>query len=276
MSYALENAQKRDKDSGSQKQPSVLLRAAAGVLDLMTLEMPPEDPLEKHQWNHAITGELGKIFEGRLSSSEKAIFKASQENGQDVEEAERLREKYQDIVIEQAPYLGWRLLESDVVRLILARWCDEDSKGLEKLARFFEGIRRYAEVKRNRASLPFVEQEWYQTRKNAFREIRALQKKMSAQFMIGNEQNTTLKAAEKATSAIHNEIVGNPLVYRYLSENLRSFLDYLAQASLAAVFVTRQITPGVVLTGWFDYQGCTPDDKSRQIISRLGSRKRRR
>jgi hypothetical protein len=182
-----------------------------------------------------------------------------------------LYDKLDEVLIEQTAALGWRVCLSSLVMARIAWWSDNDAGGIEKLRKFTTALNRHAEVKRGKARLPFTEQEWPQTRKNALAEITVLQKGLSTQVAIGKQCST----ATQTSDLIRAEITAKPLTYRYLSSNLLSFVDYLEKHSLLLVFVTRQISPGTILNGWFDYQGSTADDKSRQIISRPASQKRR-
>ncbi len=186
------------------------------------------------------------------------------------EEYKLLTAKFEEVIIEQAVYLGWRIYQSSVVLKRIASWIDDEPDGMRKLERFNQAIIRHATVKRGTARLPFTESEWHQSRKNALEEIKALRRKLTSQFALrGQEPNL-----DQANSAISSEITAHPRAFQYLSENLSSLMDYLSkQGELSAAFVAGQVTPGVLIDGWFDYQGSTPDEKSRQFISRTRKKK---
>jgi hypothetical protein len=243
----------------------------------MAIDFPANDPQQWELENSCVTAELMRVFLGRLSRTEKDLWIAmnDDEAKSDSQEGASLYRKFDDALIEQATALGWRIYLSSVVRLRLSQWSDHEWEGVERLKRLNAAIIRHAEVKRGMVRLPFTEPEWPQTWKNALREIKALKKRLSSQVALGNEQPTVAEAAANASRAIRAEIAAKPTTYQYLSANLFSFIDYLERHSLGPVFVTGQITPGTVLGGWFDYQGSTADDKSRQIISRIASQKRR-
>ena len=248
--------------------------AVAGYLDLMSFEFPTDDPHERESRSNCLNAETLRILLGRLSPTEAQLFASMRHNPEEKRDPRmeaRIWDKYDDVLIAQAAALGWRMYESYLVLARIAKWSDSDCNGVKTLKRFNEAIERHAKVKRNIARLPFTESEWYQTRKNAIQEIKALQKKLSAQVVTRNRPPypTTLYRTIRA------EIADMPLAYRYLSSNLTSFMDYLERESILTVrFATNQTTPADVVNGWFDYQGSTADGKSRQIISRIGRRKR--
>ena len=249
--------------------------ATAGCLDLMSFEFPTDDPQEKESRSVCINMETLRIFRGRLSPAEAQLFASMRHNPEEKrdppKEEARIWDKYDDVLIEQAAALGWRLYESPLVLARIAKWSDFVWNGIEKLKRFNEAIERHAEVRRHMAQLPFTEPEWYQTRKNAFQEIKALQKKLSAQVAARNR----LPNPATLYATIRAEIADMPLAYRYLSSNLTSFMDYLERESILTVrLATNQTTPANVVNGWFDYQGSTADGKSRQVISRIGRQRR--
>ena len=253
-------------------------RAAEGLFDLMSLTFPADDPQELEEQGFCVTTELIRLYEERLSRAEQDLWTAMLRNaevGPNPQVEASLWRKFNHLFIEQVAALGWRMCLSSLLLSRLARWSYYEWEGLERLEKFNAGISRYAEVKRGKARLPFTEQEWPQTRRNALREIKALQKRLSAQLGAGIEQPTVAKAAANASSVIRIEIDAKPTTYRYLFSNLLSFLDYLESHALGPVFVIGGISPGTVLNGWFDYQSCAAEDKSRQIISRIGSQKRR-
>jgi hypothetical protein len=256
------------------RQSLIIQGAEAGTLDLMSFDFPPHDPEEREILGRCVSIELLRILRARLSPPELGLVTSLNTNAEvsapfSPEEAQ-LYNKLDEVLIEQTSALGWRIHLSSLMMARFACWCDNDVEGIEKLGKFTAALNCHAKVKRGKAQLPLTEQEWPQTRKNALREIKVLQRRLSAQVAAGKRY----LAVEQAAGLIHSEITAQPLAYRFLCSNLLSFSDYLEKHSLPLVFVTRQISPGTVLNGWFDYQGSTPEDKSRQIISRLASQKR--
>jgi hypothetical protein len=257
-----------------EKLARLIQDAEAGILDFMSFESPPDDPKEREVWGCCVWSELFRIFRARLSREQIGLVQSLNANPETTplsHDEALLIDKLDEVLIEQTAALGWRMFLSRAVVARIARWSDAEPDGIDKLRRFTTALIRHAEVKRAKARLPFTEQEWPQTRKNALREIKVLQKVLSPRLAVGKPCST----ATQASALIRAEIAAKRLTYSYLAANLRSFVEYLETASLSLVFATGQISPGTVLNGWFDHQGSTADDKSRQIISRLASKKRR-
>jgi hypothetical protein len=240
------------------------------TVDLMSWEFPASDPQERRSRGNSLIAEMDNIFRGRLSPAEIDLWsRHDSDSVLDPQETSRLWDKFGQVLIEQAESLGWRIFESSNVLQLIAHWMDKDPHGIEKLKRFFDSLVRNAKIGRGLQRHSFREQEWYQTRTNALGEVKALQRKLASQFAARNEMPNPTEAC----SAIRTEITATPRGYKYLTANLRSFLEYIGP--LSPRFVTNQFTPATVVDGWFDHQGSTAAGKSRQIISRIGSQKRR-
>jgi len=256
----------------------IISRAVAGTLDLMTFASPTFDPKEKQIRSRAIWEEIRRIFLARLSPAETdlALREHNADPSPDLPEETELFDKFDEIVIQQAAALGWRMYECEMVIERIAVWMDSGEQGIKKLERFSAAAIRFAEVRQGRARAPFTEPEWHLTRRDAFREIKNLQARLYAQCAVRNRPPHT----SEVYSAIRAEIDATPQAYPYLASNLTSFLDYLRKRDcpsqsvcpLSVAFVMRQETPATVLDGWFDYQGNTAAGKSRQIISLARSR----
>ena len=250
--------------------PSSQEQVAAKIIDFMSLEAPTNDPAERRSRGNRLIESLDKILRGRLSRAETNFWlRFSRGDAVGSREIDHVLNKFDDVLIEQAESLGWRMLESNMVIQRIAYWMDKDTRGIEKLEKFNESLEGNAKIGRGLQRHSFREQEWYQTRKDAFREVKALQRKMVSQFAAKNR----IPNPTDAYSAIRAEVAASPSAYTYLTANLRSFSEYLGP--LTPRFVTGGMTPGAVLDGWFDYQGSVAAGKSRQIISRIGSRRKR-
>jgi hypothetical protein len=250
--------------------PSGKAQVAAKIIDFMSLEAPTNDPQERRSRGNRLIENLDKILRGRLSRAETNLWlRFHRGNAVGSPEIDHLLNRFDDVLIEQAESLGWRMLESNIVIQRIAYWMDKDPHGIEKLKKFNESLERNAKIGRGLQRHSFREQEWFQTRKDALREVKALQRKMVSQFAAKNR----IPNHTEAYSAIRAEIAASPGAYTYLTANRRSFSEYLGP--LTPRFVTGGMTPGAVLDGWFDYQGSTAAGKSRQIICRIGSRRKR-
>jgi hypothetical protein len=258
------------------------LLAAAGVLDLMSFDLPVRDAEERTSRSNYMTKRLLDVFKGRLSASETALWTASWKDANapiGEQQKRHLFDKFDDVLIGEAAALGWRVFESVSVLTRIAKWCEEEDKGLDKIRRFNAAITRYAEVKRGISQLPFIEPEWYATRKQALREIKALREELCSRFAKQRKRRTL--SLNHLRAEIGGRVAAKPLQYPYLMLNLTSFIEYLKRHDssyetvfpLTTRFATRQVTPAALVDGWFDYQGGTAHGKSRQIISRLRSPK---
>jgi hypothetical protein len=258
------------------------LLAAAGVLDFMSFTFPSNDPEERVSRSNYLSKRLLDVFKGRLSEGEALLwakYRGDANTPIDAQQENLLFDKFDEVLMGEATALGWRVFESTSVLGRIAKWCDEERDGLEKIKRFNAAITLYAEVRRGISSLPFVEPEWYPTRKQAMSEIKMLRNELN-QWFIGTKKRK-MPGSNQLYTEIRNRISAQPLKYRYLMSNLDSLLGYLEKqdvlsetvATLTARFVTRQVTPATIINGWFDYQGGTAEGKSRQIISRLRPRK---
>jgi len=236
----------------------------------MSWECPASDPQERRLRGNSLIAEMDNIFRGRLSRAEIDLWSRHDSDfALDPQETSHLWDKFDHVLIEQAESLGWRIFESSGVLQRISHWMDKDPHGIEKLKRFSNNMERNAKIGRGLQRHSFTEQEWCQTRTNALGEVKALQRKLASQFATRNEMPNPTEAC----SVIRTEIATTPRGYKYLTANLRSFSEYIGP--LTPRFVTNQITPATVVDGWFDYQGSTAAGKSRQIISRIGSQKRR-
>jgi hypothetical protein len=250
--------------------PSGTAQVAGKVIDFMSLEAPTNDPQERRSRGDHLIKELDNILSGRLSrAATDSWLRLDLEGPFDPVQTDHVVSELDEVFIEQAESLGWRMLESNIVIQRIAYWMDKDPRGIEKLEKFNKSLECNAKIGRGSRQHSFREQEWFQTRKDALREVKALQRKMVSQFAAKNR----IPSPSEAYSAIRAEIAASPSAYAYLTANLRSFSEYVGP--LTPSFVTGQITPGAVLDGWFDYQGSTAAGKSRQIISRIGSRRKR-
>jgi len=258
--------------------------AEAGVLDLMSFTFPANDPQDKKVRSACVTAEFCRILRGRLSPAETnlwSLLERSAEGGIDATEGARLLDKFDIVLIEQAATLGWRMYESVVVLARIALWSDRTDDGVDKLARFQSAIIRNAELKRGLAQHPFTEPEWYATRKAALKAVKVLRKELHSRFRIRKTHRPP--NLSELYREIRSTIAGNIRSYGHLMANLTSFMSYLEREDspsntvtlLTTRFVTGQVTPASIVNGWFDYQGCTANGKSRQIISRIGSQKLR-
>jgi hypothetical protein len=261
-----------------------VLRANAGVLDLMSFTFPTNDPEEKKLRSFCVYAESRRILQGRLSPAETVMWTLLERNADraiDPKDEARLYDMFDNVLIELAVTLGWRMYENTVVLARIAVWTDRGDGGVEKLVRFNAAINRHAALRRGKAQLPFTEPEWYPTRKAALSEVKALGRELQAQ--LDTRKLNRPPSLSALYEAIRANITGKPRSYGYLMANLSSFMNYLecedspsdTVTPLTLRFVTRQVTHTFVVDGWFDYQGCTASGKSRQIISRIGSQKRR-
>ena len=207
----------------------VLPAATSGTFDFMAINVPPSNPVEKKQLDDYVTEELRRYVLGRLSRAETDLFFSSSESSEhDSEGKERVWDKLDEVLIEQAAYFGWRMYESRFVRVRIALWTDynfNDVSRIDKLRRFNESLNRYAELKRGLKRSPLTEPEWHETRKNALVEIKALQKRLTARFAMSNSAHD----AAEVSSAIQAEVRMGLKEYQYLSANLTSFMAYLEE-----------------------------------------------
>src|SRR5580693_4699194 len=94
--------------------------ANAGLFDFFSFESPASDPEERSVRSKCVFAELSRILLGRLSPSETQLWQSFSAND-DITVA-ALVEKLDDVIIEQAATLGWRLLESCAVVARIAAW----------------------------------------------------------------------------------------------------------------------------------------------------------
>jgi len=279
MNHQRDNPPQAHQKANSEEPriPSAIVPATAaieGTFDLMSIAFPSDNAQEAEQQGERVSEELFRIFCGRLSPSDVALFESSIEDPTNGLKDVGLWDKFDEILIEQAVYLGWRMYLSHVVLTRIAVWADHDPRvsGLEKLEKFKKSVIRYGKVKRGLAQLPLSEPEWRETRKNMRVEIKTLQRKLAARFTM----NRRMPNEEEAYAVIRTEIEKAPKEYQNLYANLTSFLDFLREKDSPFIMLTNDVTPGVILDGLLDYQACTAEGKSRQIISRLGNPRRRR
>jgi hypothetical protein len=257
---------------------------AVPIFDLMSIEKVPVDPEEKAYFASKVTDRLVAILERRLSRSELVLWnqwKTDADPEEKTKESEsdvgRIWAKLDEILIDQAATIGWRIHLSTLALRRIQRWHDVHKNGPQLLKRFGDALVTSAKVGRGEAQHPTQSWELYGTRKLILAEMRALSNKLNAQLVT----RAKLPDVSEIYVIIRNEICEFPLTYPALHPNLTSLLRYLdvrdseEQGSLTKRLVTKQTTPAELVDGWLDHVFGTAEGKSRQKISRLGSQKRR-
>jgi len=143
--------------------PSSQEQVAAKIIDFMSLEAPTNDPAERRSRGNRLIESLDKILRGRLSRAETNFWlRFSRGDAVGSREIDHVLNKFDDVLIEQAESLGWRMLESNMVIQRIAYWMDKDTRGIEKLEKFNESLEGNAKIGRGLQRHSFREQEWYQ------------------------------------------------------------------------------------------------------------------
>lgn len=246
---------------------------ALALFDLMSITDVPRDWEQRKTVSAIVTGRLLDIFSGRISSADLELFKSDSGNP----ECDRLWAAFDEIVIEQAATLGWRVYLGEHVLRRVQMWHDKEEKGPELLMRLSDAIVRSARAIRGEVRNPINSPELYWIRKAGLEEVRLLSKKLHAQLVVRQK----LPALSELYAMMREEIVRLPNVYGCLYQNMRSFFRYLEIQDaeqggypLTKRLAMKQATPSELVNGWTDWGFTTPEGQSRKIISKLGNRKR--
>jgi hypothetical protein len=150
--------------------------------------------------------------------------------------------KFDEVLIQEAATLGWRLYCYPAAMSQIANWCDKSKDGLTLLKRFHRALEMGVGVNLGEAKFTINDPRWYETKQNAVKELK---------YLLG-QCREVFRARKKAPKAQEiydwvRQAVGR---LPYWHQNLAALLSYLEnephfRARLASGIVSRREAPSL-------------------------------
>jgi hypothetical protein len=159
---------------------------------------------------------------------------------------EQILRKFDEVLIQEAATLGWRLYCYPAAMKRVSYWCDKSKDGLAFLKRFHKAIEAGVAANLGEEKRYISDPRWYETKQKAVKELKYLLGQCREAFRARHKA----PEAQEIYSWFHERIAHLSSAVPFWHQNSTALLEYLKNdsnlcACLASGLVTRREAPSL-------------------------------
>lgn len=237
------------------------------------VEMVPSDPVVAARLVKFITLDILALFERRLTADDRAMYRPGEEKSwSDPSRVTKIQGTLDQVIIEKAQILGWRVYLSPLVLNRMAKWSHSGDRGIQRLQQLGQAVTFAARVEHGEAKLPITAAEWREHKKRGVDELRRLFKQFHANF----NHRRRAPSYQDACDWIATTIRGSPGAFPLLRVNLTSlsrFFEVAEDPTFRRRLVLCEIRPAALFDEWVALSRNLSPETFRQSVSNLPASK---
>jgi len=223
------------------------------------------------QWGLAIGRELMEMWMAKLSKRERDALPRDPQGLLIIDKvSSQLSAKLDEIVLDQAIALGWRIGLSLLVQWRFSEW-DHEKHGPEKFEKLGRAFARSARVLQRRELPPIKDPDQWLVKKETVEELRVVLERLRASFALRRSTPVPAEAHDLFSSTVRE----SANLFPHLAANLERWQAFHGSnpEELVPLTVSSRPKPGALYDSFLSW--CTGWDAEslRQAISRLGNAK---
>jgi hypothetical protein len=220
----------------------------------------PRRQMTRSEWNQIVTLELLQIWETLLSPEEHQATRATDNDGGFAPPS--VEQKLDDLILNQAQTLGWRIVFSDLVLKRFNKWESQENgpRLFEELGRSFAKSTKIFQQKLK----PPLDPDLRQFRTETVTELRVLLRNIKNVFSVKRRA-----PGQQEILATFETLASNDS-FPHLRANLAVWLDYLGEdVALRSFSSGSRISPAALFDSWLGWCQNRDAESLRQAISEL-------
>jgi hypothetical protein len=246
-------------------------------LDLMAVRQYPMQPAEAARIGETVRNRFDDLLKERLSSAEsdelRSLMTPHKSDPYLSLVQKQILRKLDEVLIEAATTLGWRLYCCPLAMRRISYWCDKSVDGLSLIKRFHKAIELGVSVNLGKASYPINDPQWYRTKQSAVKELKHLLALCREVFRAKNRPPEASEVCNWFKETVERLSSAMP----YWRQNLAALLTYIEHdpylcGRIASGLVSRREAPSI-FDSVFAYGSNVTESHARKKISELRSLK---
>lgn len=228
----------------------------------------PQRGMGPHEWGFVVQTELVKIWVETMSPTEMASYAQSCAQGLPNLELvpDELFTKLDEIILQQAETLGWRITLSELVRFRLSEW-DTHPDGPEKFRQLGLAMRHSALVLQGEELAPISDPDHWFVKQQTVQELRVVLERMRVAYARVQRAPTP----GQVVSLFSTTVADSPQLFPHLAANLERWLKFFEECPtfIRPLAFGDRPKPGTLYDEFFACSSGWEPDSVRQSISRL-------
>jgi hypothetical protein len=229
----------------------------------------PQRGMSAEEWGLVTQTELLKMWMNALSAADREKLElARDEQGLLVLDRipARLFVKLDEIILQQAETLGWRIELSELIRFRKSEW-DKDPDGPEKHLRLGKANARSARIMQRRELPPIDDPDQWLVKQETVQELRLVLQRMRATFALSRRAPTR----DEVRTLFSGIITDSPQTSPHLATNLDRWLKFFEENPdlLRPVALGDRAKPAALYDEFLSWSTGWEPESLRQAISNL-------
>lgn len=222
----------------------------------------PHKGMTAEPWGLVVENELIKIWTEAIPAAQRAALEKSGIGALDRPALARLDE----IILQQAETLGWRITLSELVRFRMSEW-DQSDDGPELFRKIGLAFARFARIVQRKELPPIEDPDHWAVKEETVKELRVVLRNLRAKFAIQSKK-PAIDEVENSFAAI---VADSPDSFRHLSASLKHWLKFFKENphTLRSMTLDDRAKPASLYDEFFAATTGWEPESVRQTISRL-------